>query len=418
MRRLYTLILYLIAPAVVLRLFVRSLKAPDYRRRIRERFGHIPYLSQGGGIWLHAVSVGETQAALPLIQALRRRAPKRPMVITTTTPTGSARVQAALGEDVHHFYLPYDLPGSLRRFLDAARPVLVIIMETEIWPNLFAACQDRGIPLVIANARISPASFKGYKRVRPFVAESLARTSLISAQSEMDAERFRQLGAPTERVRALGNIKFDLRYSPETLAEGSALREKLGLERPVWIAASTHDGEEFQVLEAFREVRQRIPDALLILVPRHPERFDAVAAQCRGQGWRIVRRTEHSTTADCDVYLGDTMGELMVLYGAADVAFVGGSLVPIGGHNVLEPAAVGLTVLFGPHMFNFIEASERLLEANAAHQVQDAKSLAKLTVELLRDAERRDRMGRAGRDTVAANRGSLERLLNALEPLL
>ena len=418
MRRLYTLILYLLAPVVVARLYLRSIRAPKYRERIGERFGRVPPVVGEGTIWVHAVSVGETQAALPLIGALRELAPERPLVVTTTTPTGSDRVRDSLGPEITNYYLPYDLPGALHRFLDAVRPTLVIIMETEIWPNLFYDCEARGIPLVVANARLSPASMRGYTRVRALVASTLGRTSLICAQSEEDAERFRTAGAPYDRVRALGSIKFDLRVPPAAHTEGEALRLLLGNDRLVWIAASTHHGEEAMVLTAFERVRRRVPESLLILVPRHPERFDGVASLCAGKGWRIVRRSGGAGPAGCDIYLADTMGELMMLYAAADVAFVGGSLVPIGGHNLLEPAALGRPVQFGPHMFSSIEAAERLSETGGGVQVRDAEELADSTVELLLDPDRRDRMGRAARETVTANRGALDRLLGALQAYL
>lgn len=418
MRKLYTLILYLIAPVVLARLYVRSLRAPAYRHRIGERFGRIEPVAGGGAIWIHAVSVGETQAALPLIRALRERVPQRPIVVTTTTPTGSDRVRESLGSDVTHYYLPYDLPGALRRFMNAVRPLLLVIMETEIWPNLFHACAARHVALVLANARLSPASVRGYARFRPLVARTLSRATLICAQSDVDAERFRALGARADRVCALGSIKFDLRIPPAAISEGAAVRRLLGNDRHVWIAASTHEGEEAEVLKAYERVRERVADCLLILVPRHPERFDSVAELCASHGWRTVRRSGGASPVGCDIYLGDSMGELMMLFAVSDVAFVGGSLVPIGGHNILEPAALGRPVQFGPYTFSAEEAADRLLQAGGGIRIRDARELAESTVELLLDPERRAQMGSAAHQTVQANRGALQRLLNALDDFL
>ncbi len=418
MRNLYTLILYLLAPVVVARLYLRSLRAPAYRHRIRERFGRVEPVAGDGAIWIHAVSVGETQAAVPLIRALRERVPQRPIVVTTTTPTGSDRVRETLGSAVTHYYLPYDLPGALRRFMNAVRPCLLVIMETEIWPNLFHACEARHVALVLANARLSLASVRGYARFRPLVARTLSRANLICAQSDADAERFRALGAPSDRVCALGSIKFDLSIPSAAVTEGADLRRLLGNDRQVWIAASTHEGEEVQVLKAFERVRKRVADCLLILVPRHPERFDSVAELCASRGWRTVRRSEGAIPIGCDVYLGDSMGELIILFAASDVAFVGGSLVPIGGHNVLEPAALGRPVQFGPYTFSSEAAADSLLQAGGGCRIRDAGELAESTAELLLDPERRARMGNAARETVQANRGALQRLLEALDGFL
>lgn len=412
MRALYTLTLYLLTPLVLLRLLWRSRRAPDYRRRWGERFGVVPRpWPAAGGIWLHAVSVGETQAALPLIRGLLDAHPQRAVIVTTTTPTGSRRVREALADSVYHSYLPYDLPDAIGRFLRRTRPGVLVVMETEIWPNLYRACQQRGMPMLLANARLSPHSFTGYRRIRALAAEALNRLSLIAAQSHADAERFRALGAAPDKVRALGNIKFDIRIGEDEVAEGRQLRERIGTDRPVLIAASTHAGEETQVLAAFEVIRGQLAECRLILVPRHPERFDEAARLVAGRGYKLARRSAGDDPATADVYLGDTLGELVRLFAAADVAFVGGSLVPVGGHNVLEPAALGLPVLHGPHMFNFVEASERLAEADASRQVATPTELAEDVVALLSESDARHRMGTAGRQVVEANRGTLARLL-------
>lgn len=418
MRLLYTLLFYLILPGILARLWWRGRKAPDHRLRWRERFGFCAPVP-AGCLWVHAVSLGETRAALPLIRALRERYPSRAILVTTTTPTGSRQVRESLGDSVHHCYLPYDLPGSVTRFLTRTRPAIGVIMETELWPNLFRYCADAGLPLVIANARLSERSANGYARVVGLIRRTLAGVTLVAARSETDAERFRQLGMAPERVRVTGNIKYDLGLPSGLRTAGGDLRRRLFGDRPVWIAASTHQDEDEQVLDAFAELHRQFPDLLLVLVPRHPERFDRVAALCRERGWRLVRRSEQRPCGtDTDVFLGDSMGELLLLYGAADVAFVGGSLVPTGGHNVLEPALLGLPVVFGPHMFNFTEAGQHLLDARAAWQVDDAAALAETVARLLGDSTLRARAGACGRRAVLANRGALARLFECIEQLL
>jgi 3-deoxy-D-manno-octulosonic-acid transferase len=423
-RGVYTLLFYLLVPLVLLRLMWRGLRAPAYRRRWSERFGFCPGAGARSSIWVHAVSVGETQAALPLVRDLLRRYPEHALVLTTTTPTGSRRAREALGERVVHSYLPYDLPPVLRRFLNRARPVLLVVMETELWPNLYRACRRRRIPLVVANARLSQRSMKRYRWLSPLVRDTLDDVSLIAAQSDADAERFMALGALPGRVRNLGNLKFDLEIPDARRREGLELRRKLGEQRPVLAAVSTHRGEDEQVLEAFATVRESVPDALLVLVPRHPERFAEVGRLCAERGWGTVARSRSGTDsaigsgARVDIYLGDTMGDMVVLLAAADVVFVGGSLVPVGGHNVLEPAALGLPVCFGPHMHNFREARDRLFEAGAGWRVGGADDLAEWALMLFDNPGLRQLAGAAGRRVVAANRGTLERLSAELSRLL
>ncbi|EIT72131.1 MULTISPECIES: lipid IV(A) 3-deoxy-D-manno-octulosonic acid transferase [Hydrocarboniphaga] len=412
MRPLYTLLLYLLTPFVLLRLLLRSRALPDYRRRWNERFGFVPRPEQPVAVWVHAVSVGESLAAMPLIKALVERHGRGRVWVTTTTPTGSARVTEALGDAVLHSYMPYDLPDAVARFIDRIRPGRVVIMETELWPNLFQALKRRRIPLLVANARLSPRSFRGYSRVRGFAADTLA-CCRVAAQSPADAERFRSLGAP--QVTVMGNIKFDLALPEAQLAAGRELRERVGTQRPVWIAASTHEGEELAALQAHAALRRRWPDAVLILVPRHPQRFDEAARTIERQGLAYRRRSEPRAFGDAAVLLGDSMGEIFVYYAAGDAAFVGGSLVDVGGHNVLEPAAAGLPVLFGPRMHNFLPARELLLAREAAVEVADAAGLEPALTRLFEDAALRERMGAAGREAVAANRGALHKLLQELE---
>lgn len=410
MRFVYSALFYALTPVILLRLAWRGWKAPDYFRRWGERFALYSGPPCGGVLWFHAVSVGETEAAVPLIHAMQRRFPGRSVLVTTTTPTGSARVRNLLGGAVEHVYLPYDLPDCVSRFLDRYQPALAVMMETEIWPNLYRHCGARGIPLAIVNARLSQRSARGYLRLPSLVRASLASVNWIAAQTAADADRFIAIGAKPERVAVTGNIKFDLQL-PEDLPSRAALirTECLGT-RPNWIAGSTHEGEEIEVLRAFKRIRRRHPDSLLVLVPRHPERFDRVAALCRDQGLNVVRRTDHVDCTGAGVFLLDTMGELRLFYAASDIAFVGGSLVSIGGHNVLEPALAGLPVLFGPHLFNFEEAGRQLLEAGGAFRVADADELAERVLELLDDADLRHRMGSCGRRFVDAGRGALGRI--------
>lgn len=413
MRLFYTTLLYLLTPIVLLRLLWRSRELRGYRERIGERFGFVPRPPAGIAVWVHAVSVGESLAALPLIRQLVERHGRGRVWVTTTTPTGSERIQAALGDQVFHSYAPYDLPGAVRRFLDRARPAQVVIMETELWPTLFRQLRRRRIPLTIANARLSPRSFKGYSRVAGFARDVLGDVSQVAAQSALDAERFTTLGAP--RVRNLGNLKFDIEPPEKQIAEGHALRERLGRERRVWIAASTHEGEESAALDAHLSIRQTMPDALLLLVPRHPQRFDEVARRIEKTGLKFERRSALSDPAACAVLLGDSLGEMWMYLAASDLAFVGGSLVPVGGHNVLEPAALALPVLFGPHMHNFLPARELLLGAGAARELAGGEELAAAVTTLLTDTASRARMGQAGSRAVLANRGALERLLQLLD---
>ncbi len=417
MRLLYTGLLYLLLPLALLRLYWRGHRDAGHRQRWRERLGFVPTLSPGG-LWVHAVSVGETRAALPLIRVLLDRYPDRPLLVTTTTLTGSRQVREALGERVQHVYAPYDLPGAMRRFLWHVRPSLAVIMETELWPNLLRQCATAGIPVLLANARLSERSARGYSRIRGLTAAMLRDVTLIAAQAEADATRFRALGAP--RVEVTGNLKYDLPLPTDLPERGRRLRRDwLGDEWPVWIAASTHAGEDETILDAFAQLRVHWPTLLLLLVPRHPERFDSVAALCRQRGFSVIRRSERNVcTVDNTVFLGDSMGELLLFYAAADLAFVGGSLVATGGHNVLEPALLGLSVLFGPHMFNFTEAGERLLAAEAAWRVTDAGELATTVDRLLTDPELRQTAGQRGQAVVECHRGALAALLGLIEMLL
>ncbi|UNT13900.1 lipid IV(A) 3-deoxy-D-manno-octulosonic acid transferase [Pseudomonas sp. I3-I5] len=420
-RTLYTLLFHLVLPLLALRLYLRARKAPAYGRRIGERFAIKLPTMRKGGIWVHAVSVGESIAAAPMVRALLKAYPELPITLTCMTPTGSERIGALFADEprVQHCYLPYDLPWAAGRFLDHVQPRLGVIMETELWPNHIHQCARRGIPVALANARLSERSARGYGRFARLTRPMLAEMSLIAAQTEVEAQRFLALGARAACVQVTGSIKFDLKIDEQLVPRAQALRQQwAATSRPVWIAASTHDGEDALILQAHQQLLQVHGDALLILVPRHPERFDAVHAICSQQFATVRRSTGLPVLAQTQVLLGDTMGELLFLYALADMAFVGGSLVPTGGHNPLEPAALALPVLMGPHVFNFLEISAMLREAGALQQVDDAQGLAgavQRLVELPQDARR---MGEAGRAVMRANQGALQRLLEGLERLM
>ena len=409
MRYLYSLLLYLLIPLALTRLAWRGLRNRGYWHRWAERFGFVPRL-EGPLIWLHAVSVGEVRASAPLVKALATDYPGHTVLITTMTPTGSATVRELFGAAVAHCYVPYDLPTAVWRFLNRIRPRLALIMETELWPNLFHQCHARGIPLILANVRMSEKSARGYRRVAGFTRATLANVSRVGAQTEADAGRMRALGAA--QVEVTGSIKFEMDVPADLAARAAALRSRIG-ERPVWVAASTRAGEEEQVLGAFAPLREQFPDLLLVLVPRHPERFDSVAKLCRQRGFHVERRSEHQdgVAPGTAILLGDTMGELLLFHAAADVSYIGGSLVPLGGQNLLEAAAVGTPVVFGPHMFNFSEISRMARGRGAGRQVQDAAELASVVADYLGNPAARRAAGEAGQRMVAENRGALAKTL-------
>lgn len=428
MSALYSGLLSILTPLAFARLWWKGRANPAYRERWGERLGRIPDLPDRPRLWVHAVSVGEVIAAAPLVRAWQARHPDWAVLVTTTTPTGSAQVHRLFGDAIEHAYLPFDLPGAVRRFLMHARPTLGVIMETELWPNLFAEADRQGILLILANARLSERSMRGYAKVRGLVRPTLGHLRLLAARGAEDAARFLALGAEPKRVVALGNLKFELEVAADALERGQAWRAALGRGRPVWIAASTHPGEDEPVLAAHRMVLATHPDALLLLAPRHPERADEVARLIMAQGFEAVRRSRLPPSSQSallgregkrpDVLLIDTLGELMEFYAASDVAFVGGSLVPHGGHNPLEPAALGLPVLTGPHVHNFSEVFAAMRIQGAAREVMDANALGMAAAELLGDATLRRSMGEAGTALIARHRGALERLIERMENVL
>lgn len=419
MRLLYTLLLYLLIPFVLLRLWWRGRRNPGYRQRAAERFGIYQRPVPEGCIWIHAVSVGESQATQPLMRWMSENLPDVPVVISTTTPTGADRVTQMYGDTVTHVYFPYDLPFAIRRTLRAFQPRLVVVMETEIWPNFMYLCKKRGTPVVLANARLSEPSAKGYKRIRALIAPAIRSFAAIAAQNSQDAGRFVTLGADRQHVHTCGSVKFDVRIPASIREHGELLRTSWGTGRHVWVAASTHPGEDELLLDVHRKILAKYPDALLVLTPRHPERFDDVAALVDRQGFSYCRRSENPVCRQqSQVYLGDTMGELTVFLAAADVAFVAGSLMPVGGHNVLEPASLGLPVIVGPHMKNFLAITQLMLDAGALVQVADSNELARVLLELFDSAEKRTTMGQAGLDVVDRNQGALDCVAQLLQQSL
>jgi 3-deoxy-D-manno-octulosonic-acid transferase len=415
----YRIVVYLLAPAVWGTMLWRGFQDRSYWQHFGERFG---FGAAPGGercLWVHAVSVGEVQASAALVRELRQRYPDYPLVVTTVTPTGRERATALLRDIAHVRYVPYDLPGSVRRFFDVVRPRVAIILETELWPHLYQECGRRRIPLVLASARISPKSIGRYRLLASLFRDALAHGIVIAAQSDGDALRFRAIGANPARTHVTGNIKFDFSLPTDVAARGAALRAEHAPTRPVWVAGSTHADEEDMLLDAHRLVRERHPAALLVLVPRHPNRFDDVAAWLDRRGATYARRSAGEVcTAGTQVYLADTLGELVMLYAMGDVAFVGGSLVPIGGHNLLEPAALGLPILSGPHTFNAEEIAQLFVDRRAVRVVSAAAELATAVGDLLSDPDERIRVGAVGREVLAENRGALDRLLALLEPVI
>lgn len=424
-RLLYTLALYLLVPFILLRLLWRAKKAPAYKKRWGERFGLFtaPQLKPKV-IWIHAVSVGESLAAIPLIQYLLEHKSQYSLVVTTTTPTGSDRIRHRFNQlppvQLFHMYCPYDLPDCIARFLNRLKPNAFIVMETELWPNTIAACRKRNIPVLLANGRLSEKSAKGYQKVRALMLPVFDSLSAAAIQGENDAQRMLELGLKKEHCTVTGNIKFDLHIDDVVRDKAQQLRQHLQNPKPnkVLIAASTHQGEDEIVLSAFHKIKQQEPDSFLIIVPRHPERFDEVAVLIRERGFNFDRRHNHRIEAGSDVLLGDTMGEMLVLLGAADAAFIGGSLVAIGGHNLMEPAAWGLPILTGPYLYNFSEASELLKDAKALSIVESADDIAEQTLALWREEDRRKQMGEAALAVAQHNRGALEKLIRVVDNII
>jgi 3-deoxy-D-manno-octulosonic-acid transferase len=415
LRFLYTVLFYLALPFVFLRLLWRSRRIPGYRQQWGERLGFCPhYLEEC--IWIHVVSVGETIAASPLIKAIIKEYPYYPVLLTNMTPTGAARVKALFGESALQAFIPYDVPDAISRFLTRVKPRIAIVFETELWPNLFAACREKNIPVLVMNARLSEKSRKGYAAISSLTREMFKAVGHLAAQSSKDAERFIHLGYPKEKVSVTGNIKFDLEI-PQVNAEH--FREELGLTRKIWIAASTHIGEEEIILRAHQLIKEKYPQSLLILAPRHPDRAESIASLVKAQGLSYVARSKQQLcTEHTDIYLADTLGELLFMYAVSDVAFVGGSFISVGGHNMLEPAVLRKPVLTGPILFNFSEVSQLLLSANGMHIVNNAGELAENVLRFFADDEYRKRTGDNAYHVVRSNRGALQKQFDIIKSLI
>jgi len=412
-RALYAVLLLLSYPFVVLLTIWRAARNPAYRGGRRERFGWVHAAAPRDVIWIHAVSAGEVIAAAPLMRRLMTLLPNAPMLVTTMTPTGANQVRRLLGNRVTHCYAPYDYPWALRRFLKRVRPRVLVLIETELWPNMVRMSAARRIPVVLINARMSERSANRYRRIAGLTRSMLNRLTWIAAQYQEHATRYAELGARPEIVDVVGNVKFDVELPDDFAERVAALRNRWKMtDRPVWIAASTHDGEDQVVLDAHRRVLEREPDALLILVPRHPERFDAVA-KLASKGLTVRRMTDGSAGL-AQVVIGDTMGQLIYLYGVALVAFIGGSLVQAGGHNPIEPATVGLPLLMGPYDFNFASVTAMFERAGCLHRVTDATLLGQSVSALLDDTPRREAEVKLAREVVSGNAGATDRIARRL----
>ncbi len=424
MRIIYSLLLYALTPFILLRYVLRSRKNPAYVKRLNERFGYFKPPPKTGGIWVHAVSVGEAIAAIKLIKALQSQYPDVQFVVTCGTPTGSEVISSQLGAGVHHVYIPLDLPSAVRRFMAKVKPKIGIILETEIWPNLLHAAHHSGVKLLVSNMRLSEASFSGYRRFQSLVGNSLGMIDQFAVQTETDADRAVQLGAPEDRVSVVGNLKFEIGTSIPMPAT-SKLLARLAVDqpdhRPIWLAGSTHDGEEEIILRVHRALLEDWPTLLLILAPRHPERFNAVVRQCEAL-FSSQRRSdlvgEQALEPTTEVFILDSIGELPNFISASEFCFIGGSLVPVGGHNILEACHAGIAVLFGPHMHNFQQVVEQVSSAGAGVQIYDEPSLQRAANQLLSDPERRAQMSKAGKALIAQHRGALQKTLDMLSPWL
>lgn len=420
-RTLYTALLYITSP-LIFPLLLRTKKGkPPVGKRWKEFIGITPKLGQKP-LWVHAVSVGEVIAATPIIKALQQCYPEQKILITTTTSTGAERVEA-LGGNIEHRYFPADYPFAVKLFLSRIQPSLCLIMETELWPNMLTICHKHQIPTVIINARLSEKSQQKYLRFKSLFDAPLQKIDRILCQNPDDNRRFQGLGLTEDKLATTGTVKFDISFSEDVIAAGQALRQKLGADRPVFIAASTHKGEDEIVLRSFQQIKTVHPDTLLILVPRHPERFDDVATLCQSFYPATVRRSQVSEQTElhsADIYLGDTMGEMGLLLSACDIAFIGGSLLgdKVGGHNLLEPAALQKPVLTGPSYFNFADVTEQLLQRDGAQVIHSGEELANTVSTLIDDKTSANTMGMQAKSVCEDNKGALENIMRELTPFL
>ncbi len=413
---LYRFTFYCITPFLFIRLWLRGRKNPAYRTHYKERLGFAPELSNC--IWLHAVSLGESIAATPLIKLLLKEYPNTPLLITNTTPTGRAHIERCFGDQVTQAYFPYDTRRFVDRFLNRTSPRIAIIMETELWPTLLDRLNTHSIPSIIANARLSSRSMKRYAHLASWMQSTLQKINLILAQSDRDADHFKQLGAKKEHVIMTGNIKYDARLSQETIDLAATWRSHWG-KRFTWIAASTHDGEEALLLKAHAQLCDNNSNTLLLIAPRHPERFDLVASLIEEAGFSYCRRSRNEwPTEEHSVFLLDSLGELTTWYGCADVAFVAGSFAPIGGHNLVEPSLHQKPVITGPNLSNFVAMSQFMLAKKALTIVDDTDSLVKAVSHYESHPDDATRDGQAAYAACQEHQGACDRLLNHIKALL
>jgi 3-deoxy-D-manno-octulosonic-acid transferase len=419
LRFIYSCIFYLITPLLLLKLWRRGAKAPAYRQRISERFGFPSKTSDSKPLWIHAVSVGETVAIAPVLKKLIAQHPHLPILITTSTPTGADRVATLFADfpQVWHQYCPYDQPTAVAKFITKHRPLGLLIVETELWPNMLAQCKHKQIPVILANARMSEKSARGYHKLASLTQGMLSQLDLLIAQYESDAQRFVKLGLTREKLRVSGSIKFDADEDPLLEEQTTILREQIG-SRPVIILGSSHESEEQGVLELMEALWEQYPDLLLIIVPRHPERFDHVAQLASNYSSHVGRRSQGASFEDLKIYIGDTMGELKLLYSVADLAIVGGSFVPLGGQSPIEPASLGKGVLMGPQQFNFSVICPELEKAEALQSCDDFSQLAQHLSELLGSPAKMREMGSKAQQYCIAQQGATQVLLDEIDNVL
>ncbi|XAW89650.1 lipid IV(A) 3-deoxy-D-manno-octulosonic acid transferase [Vibrio sp. CDRSL-10 TSBA] len=416
MRLIYTLLLALLSPLFLYSLYKNKPGKPTFGSRWKEHWGFTPKVKAQQPIWIHAVSVGESIAAVPVIKALKQAQPDQAIVVTTTTSTGAEQI-AKLGDLVEHRYMPLDFAWCVRRFIQAVQPAQLLIVETELWPNTLKTVHQNGIPVTVINARLSERSCLRYQKFSALFNLIRPHVDRILCQYASDAERFQRLGFSTNQVAVTGSVKFDIEIAPQVEKAGADLRQQLGTSRPVWIAASTHEGEDAILLAAHRQLLEQYSEALLILVPRHPERFNAVFELCQQQGFATQRRTaEVSNAEECQVYLGDTMGEMLTLISAADICFMAGSLVgdKVGGHNLLEPAALGKPLLNGPSFFNFNEIMAMLQAKHCVTICADSQAITNALNQLLAEPVMMQHQGEQARQVVNHNRGAIYRTVHSI----
>lgn len=410
----YSLVMYALTPLTLIHLVSRGFNQREYFKRWSERFAMYRAPAERPCLWLHAVSVGEVNAITPLLKRLREQYPDTPLLITTTTPTGSARVKSLFGSQVQHVYLPYDTPGAVNYFLNYFQPKIAIIMETEIWPNLFAEIGSRHIPLLIVNARLSERSMRGYRLISGLMKIAMMSVTQVAAQSLADLQRYRKLGITASQGQVTGNLKFDVELPTQLGEQAKHWRAEWG-RRPVWIAASTHPEEEAIVVAAHKRIREHHRNALLLWAPRHPERFESVLELASAEKWQVSNRVaDKQPTLQTDVFIINTLGELPAFYACADIAFVGGSFQAIGGHNLLEPASLGIPSVVGPHTFNFVDITQLLLDAGAVQQLEAPEALPEAILRCLDDAKLAQQCGDAGRKRIESERGALDRTLELI----